>query len=142
MSELVDEAELGARSQDGREVHLLERGAAVVEAPARHDGEAVDEPFGLVLAAQQRPGHLRRQVGFTTALLGLQRAAARDRGQRAGHDRRDEEHDERDPVLPVGDREAPGRRDVEVVERQRARERGRDPQPGAHRDATNSTASR
>ena len=46
--------------------------------------------------------------------------ARRALGERAGDERGDEEDAERDPVLAVGDREAPGRRDVEEVERQRA----------------------
>jgi hypothetical protein len=43
--------------------------------------------------------------------------------------RGDEEHDERDPVLALGDREATRRPDVEEVERQRARDRGRHAEP-------------
>ena len=45
--------------------------------------------------------------------------------------RGDEEDAERDPVLGLGDREAPGRRDVEAVERERARDAGGDPEDGA-----------
>ena len=48
------------------------------------------------------------------------RAPGASVGERAGHERGDEEHAERDPVLAVGDREPAGRRDVEEVERQRA----------------------
>ena len=45
--------------------------------------------------------------------------------------RDDQEHDQRDPVLALGDREAPRRRDVEEVERQRRRERGQHAEPRA-----------
>jgi hypothetical protein len=73
--------------------------------------------------AQQQPRHLRGQVGLLAALLSLARAHARALGQRARHQRRDEEDDERDPVLALGDREAARRRDVEEVEGQRAGQR-------------------
>ena len=72
-------------------------------------------------AAQQQPRQLGRQVGLAAALVGLQRPAARDLRERAGARGGDEEDRQRDPVLAVGDREAPGRRDVEEVEDQRAR---------------------
>ena len=40
--ELVDERDLGPAREDGVEVHLLERRAAVVDRPARHDLEVAD----------------------------------------------------------------------------------------------------
>jgi hypothetical protein len=82
-------------------------------------------------SAQQQPRHLGGQVGLLATLLRFARPRPGALGQRARDHRRDEEHDERDPVLALGDREAPGRRDVEEVERERARDRGRDAQPAA-----------
>ena len=79
-------------------------------------------------AAQQQARHLRRQVGLLPALVGLELALARDLREPARPRRREEEDREADPVLPRRDREAPGRRDVEEVERERAqRPRSRAP---------------
>ena len=80
-------------------------------------------------AAQQQPRHLGRQVGLLAALRRPRApAGARPRPASARQHRGDEEHDQRDPVLAAGDREAPGRRDVEEVERERAqRPRSRAP---------------
>ena len=82
-------------------------------------------------AAQQQPRHLGRQVGLLAALVGLQRALAGDLGQRARADGGEEEDASADPVLPRRDREAPGGRDVEEVERERADDGGRQRQPRA-----------
>ncbi len=46
VGELVDEDDLGAAGEDGVEVHLLEGDAAVLEVPAGHDGELLDELGG------------------------------------------------------------------------------------------------
>ena len=110
--------------------------------PARDRRQRVVE----ARSAQEQPRHLGGEVRLLAALLGLARAHAGARGKRARDQRHDEEHDERDPVLAVGDREAPGRRDVEEVEGKRARERGRGAQPEApegrdeeHRDEVDDT---
>ena len=92
---------------------------------------ATGSAVAQVLAAQQRPRHLGGQVRLAPALVGLERAAPRGVGERARDDRGDEEDGERDPVLAVGDREPARRRDVEEVERERARHRRRDAQPHA-----------
>ena len=84
--------------------------------PLRGGGQRLRQ----LVAAQQQPRHLGRQVGLAPPLLGLGRARPRDLRHRAADHRDDQEHDQRDPVLAVGDREAPRRRDVEEVERQRA----------------------
>ena len=84
-----------------------------------------------VRRAQQQPRELGAEVGLAPPLLGLERAAAREVGDARGRHRRDQQHDERHPVLPLGDREAPGRRDVEVVERERGADAGGEPEPDA-----------
>ena len=81
--------------------------------------------------AEQHPRHLGGEVGLAAAALGLLRARAGGAGERRGDRRDDEEHDQRDPVLLVGDREPAGRRDVEEVEGERAEDRGADPQAEA-----------
>ena len=109
---------------DGRE---LDRGGRQLQ----RAGQALRrgrQRRGQVVAAQQQPRHLGREVGLAPALLGLGRAVARALGQRAGHGRGDEEDAEPDPVLAVGDREAAGRRQVEEVEGERADHRGQDPE--------------
>ena len=108
----------------------LDRGRRQLERVGQALG---DGGQGLVeaRAAQQQPRHLGRQVGLLAALLGLARAHARALGQRAGHQRGDEEDAERDPVLALGDREAARRRDVEEVEGQRAGQRRGGAQPAA-----------
>ncbi len=67
--------------------------------------------------AEQQASQLRRQVGLAAPLLRLLGALAGQLGERRGDHGRDEEDDQRDPVLGVGDREPAGRRDVEEVER-------------------------
>ena len=83
------------------------------------------------VAAQQQPRHLRGEVGFLAPVPGLRRLPPGPRCERADHDRCDEEHRQRDPVLAIADREAPGRREVKEVVGHRARECRGDPEPGA-----------
>jgi hypothetical protein len=71
--------------------------------PLRHRRQRLLQPA----AAQEQPCHLGRQVGLLAPLVGFGRAPARDLGERARDRRGDEEHRQRDPVLPVADRKAP-----------------------------------
>ena len=78
-----------------------------------------------LVAAQQQPRHLGGEVGLAAALLGLRRRArgrARPRGSPTTATTRNATSATQ--LLLVGDREAPGRRDVEEVERERAERRG------------------
>jgi hypothetical protein len=95
--------------------------------PPRRGGERRAQ----VVGAQEQAGHLGREVRLAAAIVGLRGAGAGQLGHRAGDERDGQEHAERHPVLGVGDREAPGRRDVEPVEGQRAGHRGEDAQPRA-----------
>ena len=91
------------------------------------DGKRRVEPGRL----EQHPRELRAEVGLAAALIGLRRPSARDLGDaRDGHGGHDVDA-ERDPVLGAFDREAPDRRDVEVVERGRAGDPRRDAEHGA-----------
>ena len=76
--------------------------------------------------AEQHPRQLRRQTGLPAGADRLLRAPPRDHGEARGDGRGEQEHDERDEVLAVGDREAARGRDVEEVERQRADDARRD----------------
>ena len=74
-----------------------------------------------VVAAQQDARHLGREIGLAATLDRLPRARAGHFGDRAGEQRRDQEGAQGDPVVAVGDRELAGGRQVEEVERARAR---------------------
>ena len=68
VGELVDQAELRRALEDGRQVHLLQPGAAVLDAPARE----LLEPLGLrerYRPGRASPGRRRRRRG--PRLLGL-----------------------------------------------------------------------
>jgi hypothetical protein len=82
-------------------------------------------------AAEQRAGGRGGEVGLLAALRGLDRTLPRQLGHRArsGGDRH--EGQQADPVLVRGDREAPGRRDVEEVVGQRTEHRRGDAEPQA-----------
>ena len=73
--------------------------------------------------AEQHARELGGQPCLALRAHGLGRPAPGGLGQARGDAGGDEEDDERDEVLAVGDREAAGRRDVEEVEGQRARRR-------------------
>ena len=103
----------------------LDRRAAQAQRPREPRPDRRQRLLQPSAAAQQQPRHLRRQVRLPPALVGLELAPAGDLRQPARPRGREEEHDQRDPVLARGDREAPGGRDVEEVERERARDRGR-----------------
>ena len=68
--------------------------------------------------AEQQPRQLGGEIRLAPPPLGLARPRRGEVGERRHDDGRDQEHGERDPVLGLGDREAPGRRDVEEVEAQ------------------------
>ncbi len=105
----------------GRDAELDRRGGhrERLGDPVRGDRQRIR---GL-RAGQQLSRERRREVGLGPAALGLERAAARELGHRADRDRDDHESSERDPVAAVGDREAPGRGEVEEVERGGAQQR-------------------
>jgi hypothetical protein len=79
---------------------------------------------------EQDPRQLRGEIGLTAALLGLLGALAREVADATGCGAHDDECQERDPVARVGEREPTDRRQVEVVERQRAHNRRRQPEQG------------
>ena len=86
--------------------------------------------------AEQDAGELGREVGLAAAAVGLDRARAREVGDHAARRGDDDERSQREPVAVVGERQAPDRRQVEEVERGRARERrerGRDRTPSRSR---------
>ena len=106
----------------------------------RHAGQVVrlGDPLGhgpeRFLAGgspEQQSRHLRREVGLAPPALRLLGALARRSGQRARHERGDQEHRQRHQVLALGYRELARGRDVEVVPGRGAQDRGEDPQPEA-----------
>ncbi len=84
---LVDQHQLGTARQDGVEVHLLERAALVVDAPARDELEPGDQRFGL--APSMRLDDTDGDIG-ALAPLGLRRfqhlEGLADPGRRAQED--------------------------------------------------------
>jgi hypothetical protein len=73
---------------------------------------------------EQQASHLCPKVGLPPSLLGLDGADASRLGERARAHGDDDEDGQRDPVLAITDREAPGDREVREVEGRRARDRG------------------
>ena len=83
------------------------------------------------LAGEDRRGDLGHELGLALTVggeprpaLSLGGALAGDRGQPPDDDRRDQQHDQLDQVLRVGDRQAVARDDEEEVEREHAQDRG------------------
>ena len=80
---------------------------------------------------QEQLRHLGCQVSLGSASFSLGGAVASQLTHPARRERSDEERSQRNPVAAVGDREPADRRKVEEVERRRAQQRRRDPEPYA-----------
>ena len=107
------------RAEPAVAVGERDRGRALVVAdrlehePARGEAERLRDPLrgrreraGEVGRAEQDAGELGGEVGLAPALLGLLRPVPGRLGEARGRGRDDQEHDERDPVLRLGDRQA------------------------------------
>jgi hypothetical protein len=84
-----------------------------------------------IAAGEDRGRRIRQQLRFaltrgreTGAALGFRGTLPPGGGESADDHCRDQEHDQLDHVLGVGDREAVTGRDEEVIERQHAEHRG------------------
>ena len=151
--ELERPARLRQRGVEGADIERELLAAALVDAPALIAGQA-DGHSGELEAASDVPGehldragrlrgqqHVAGQIEQPRHLVpprdGVARAILRRRRQIAGDDRHDEEREQRDPVLRIGDRERADRRQEEEVERQHRQERDGDrrPEPGERRGA-------
>lgn len=109
------------------------RSIAAEEAPGGDRQRVVE-----VRPAEHRARQLGGQIGLAASAVGLLGTRARelcDQPARRGHD---EERHQGDPVSVVGERQPSDRRQMEVVERERAEDRGReaepDPSPGRDGD--------
>jgi hypothetical protein len=69
--ELVDERQLRRPCEQGREIHVLQRGPAVVDAPARHGVEPVEEPSRVraPVRLDEADDDVATEVGLGVALL-------------------------------------------------------------------------
>ncbi len=81
------------------------------------------QQFENILRCQQPLAQTEKPLHFAAALLRSLGLAARAFRQIAGHQRRHQKGEQRDPVLRIGDGESPDRRQKEKIERRRGADR-------------------
>ena len=115
-------------SPDGRQIAAKSRSNRRAMKPA-------SDAFAASLSVISRTSRLRsnRRAELVAPRHRLAGPRARDRGQIAGHQADDQQREQRDPVLRVGDRQRADRRQEEEVEGQDRGEGGRDRHPQRRR---------